>query len=127
MRPDQEMSLVGGGDCFLHFHSEDRQPSRDMLEGLQNLATVVTVNADYSASLSTDYHLVNTSSGVVNVALTKARGNRLTTFVKTAGGSNLVLTPTAPDTINGASSLIISSIYSPVRLLAIQGVGYVQV
>lgn len=127
MRPDHEMALVGGGDCFLHFHSEDRRPSRDMLEGLQNLATVVTATADYSASLATDYHLIDTSSGIVAVELAKARGNRLTTFVKTAGGNNLVLTPTAPDTINGASSLIISSTYSPVRLLAIQGVGYVQV
>lgn len=120
-------SLVNGGDCFSHWHSSDRQPTHDFLEGLQTLCRVKEASANYEASLNDDYNLVTTSGGAVIVILPKARNNRVITFTKVGGGNTLTLTTTSPDTINGGASLVISSNYAPVRLLARQGIGYVQV
>lgn len=127
MSPMQEAELTQGGDCFLHWHSEDRRATHDLLHGLQGTASVISQSASYSLSLKDDYHLVTTTSGVVVVTLPKARGNRLITIVRVAGANNITLSPTSPETINGAASLAISASYTPVRLIALQGVGYVQV
>lgn len=127
MRPDQEMALVSGGDCTSHWHSEDRKPTQALLQGLQNIQKVLSATASYAASLDVDYNLIDTTVGVVSVTLPKARGNRVLVFTRTAGTNNIVLSPQLPDTVNGGTSLVITTSHAPVRLLALAGVGYEQV
>ena len=124
---DQERSLTGEGDCFSHWHSSDRTPTHDFLEGLQGTAKVATQNTSYDVNLSVDYHLLNSASGAIIAQLPKARGNRLITFVRTSGANSITLTAASGETVNGAATLVMSSSYSPVRLLAVAGIGYIQV
>ena len=126
MTPEQEAALVGGGDCRSHFHIDDRQPTQSFLQGLQGLQSVVYASASYTARLKDDFHLL-TASSTLTVSLPVARGNRLITFVQVGGAGNCILAAASPDTVNGGASLTISSLYSPVRLLAIKGLGYIQV
>ena len=125
MTPEQENELVGGGECQLHTHR--LLVSHTLLEGLQDTQSVASKTANFTANLKDDFNLVSTSGGPVTATLPLARGNRLITFVKTAGASTLTLTASGTDTINGGASLVISSNYAPVRLLAVTGVGYIQV
>ena len=127
MTPEQEAALVNGGDCFSHWHSEDRIPTHDFLRGLQSTFNIVTVSSSFDASRSVDFYLVDSTSSPITCVLPKARGNRLITFVRTSGTNNVTLARTGTDTINGSTSLTISSSYSPVRLLALVNVGYIQV
>ena len=127
MEPSQEAELIGGGDCRSHWHSEDRVPTQDFLHGLQNVSSIKYPLTSYSVDPKYDYHLVDTSGGVVTATLPQALNNRVIVFVRIAGPNNLVLTCSGTDTINGAASLTISSSYSPVRLLAVRGIGYIQV
>ena len=123
----EEFSLINGGDCFSHFHSEDRRPTQDFLHGLQSVARINYPATSFDVSLHDDYHLVDTTAGAVTATLPLALGNRLITFVRLTGANNITLAVSGVDTVNGGVSLVISSSYSPVRLLAIKGVGYVQV
>lgn len=127
MDASQESELINGGDCRSHWHSEDRVPTQDFLHGLQNVSSIKYPLASYSVDLKYDYHLVNTSGGIVIATLPQALNNRVITFVRIVGPNNLVLSCSGADTINGGASLTISSSYSPVRLLAVRGVGYIQV
>jgi len=125
--PEQEASLTQGGDCFSHYHSEDRIPTQDFLHGLQMAARVVQKSANFTASLRDDYTLVTTTSGIITVTLPKANSNRVLVFVRVAGANKFTLVRSGTDTINGAATLDVTTSYSPVRLLALKGVGYVQV
>ena len=127
MTPEQEASLTQGGDCFSHYHSEDRIPTQDFLHGLQMVARVVQKSANFTASLRDDYTLVTTTSGIITVTLPKANSNRVLVFVRVAGANKFTLVRSGTDTINGAATLDVTTSYSPVRLLALKGVGYVQV
>ena len=125
--PLDDPSLTGGGDCFSHWHSSDRQPTHDFLAGLQGVVKVKFPTTSYSVDILDDFHLVNTTGGVVTATLPPANSNRLITFVRTAGASKVTLVRSGTNTVNGTTSLDITSSYSPVRLLALKGVGYVQV
>lgn len=127
MTQDQEDALLNGGDCFKHWHSSDRQPTHDFLEGLQSIAKVVTRTSSYTADLSEDYVILDTTASIVNITLPMAKGNRVVTFLRNGGTNKVTLTPIPPETINATDHLDISAHYTPVRLLAVKGVGYIQV
>jgi hypothetical protein len=125
--PEQEAALVNGGDCFSHWHSEDRRPTQDFLHGLQGVAKVAYPSSNFVVDFRVDYYIVTTSAGVVLATLPLARGNRVITFLRAGGAYNLRLNPSGTETINGTTHLDLTSQYSPIRLLAIKGMGYVQV
>lgn len=127
MTPDQELELTGGGDCQLHFHQSDRSATHDLMMGLQSTAKVLSKSSGYTANLETDFHLLDSTSGPLAIQLPKARGSRVITFVRTAGAGNITLSRSGTDTINGGTTLVISASYSPIRLLAVDNVGYIQV
>lgn len=71
MTPGQEAELVGGGDCFAHWHSEDRRPTHDFLRGLQTTESAITVFVDTALRGAEDIVLADTNAG--NIALTLFR------------------------------------------------------
>jgi hypothetical protein len=126
MNPQDDFSLVQGGDCFSHWHSSDRQPTQDFLHGLQGVTRVEYRAADFTVDLSVDYYIVTTPAAVT-ATLPLARGNRVIVLLRDGGAHNLSIYPSGGETINGTTHIDITSSYSPVRLLALKGVGYVQV
>ena len=105
MTPEQKNALIGMGDCFSHYHSEDRTPTADFLHGLQGVAKVVTLSASSSVSIEQDITLVDTSSADVSAQLPKSRNGRELTFIKLSNLHTMTLTAYSGETIDGASSV----------------------
>lgn len=105
MNPRDEAALTGGGDCFLHWHSEDRRPTQDFLHGLQGVGQFTTLSSSSVLKGSEDVVYVDTSLGDVTVTLPNAVGGREITVIKTSVLNTLTINTTAPDTIQGLSSV----------------------
>ena len=119
--------LTSGGDCTLHFHSADRAPTHDTLARLQDLERAVSVTADYTVRREDDIILVDATAGVVVVTLLVARGGKHQTVIRTAGANNVTVTPAGTDTINGGATATVSSSYTPLRLKALAGTGWITI
>jgi hypothetical protein len=117
----QEYELTGGGDCLLHYHLQDRVTN----DSLQAAERVVSVSSAYTATYSDDIILA-TAVTPYTITLPVARSRRIT-IVRVSGDANITVTSTPPDTINGAASMVISTSYTPLRLKAITGIGYISV
>ena len=97
--------LIGGGDCTTHWHSEDRVPTQDFLHGLQGVAYQVTSSSNFTPTNYTDFIYCDTSSGDVTVTLPVAKNGQEFTVIKTSPLNTLTINTTAPDTIQGLSSV----------------------
>lgn len=97
--------LLNGGDCTTHWHSEDRVPTQDFLHGLQGVAYQVTSASNVTPSSYTDYIYCDTSSGDITVTLPVAKNGQEYTVIKTSPLNTLTVDTTAPDTIEGLSSI----------------------
>ena len=97
--------LLNGGDCTTHWHSEDRVPTQDFLHGLQGVAYQVTSASNVTPSSYTDYIYCDTSSGDITVTLPVAKNGQEYTVIKTSPLNTLTVNTTAPDTIQGLSSV----------------------
>lgn len=105
MNPRDEAALTGGGDCFLHFHSEDRRPTQDSLHGLQSVGQFTTLSTNTTLKGSEDVVYVDTSLSDITITLPNAVGGREITVIKTSMLNTLTVNTTAPDTIQGLSSV----------------------
>lgn len=105
MKPEQEAELTQGGDCFSHWHSEDRQPTQDFLHGLSGVKRQKFITSSYEATGSDDLIL---ASGASTITLPPARNGREYTIVR-IGTNPVTIVPTAPDTISGAASLVLGA------------------
>ena len=124
---EQEYELTQGGDCHLHSHAFDRSITQDSVLQFQDSERIRKVTASYAVQYSDDYLFVDTTSGAVTLTLPTARGGKSYCIVRIAGANNVTIARTSPDTINGATSLVISASYAPVRLKALKGTGWIQV
>ena len=127
MSPEEEMSLLGGNDCPLHYHASDRDITHDQVLQFQDSESVRIVTVTGALTYNDDIILVNTTSGAVSLTLPIARGGKSYSVVRTAGANAVTLLPAAGNTINSAASLTISTSFAPVRLKAVKGLGWVQV
>lgn len=110
-----------------HYHHSDRFPGRDSRLWQNSQEIIASISSDSALTFNEDYVLVNTTSTVVNLDLPPARNGHKFTIIRISGANNIVVTPSGSETIDGASSKTISSSYSPVRLKAVTGVGYISV
>ena len=127
MTPEEELALLGGGDCTLHSHSFDRDISHDQVLQFQASENVRVVTTTGVVTYNDDILVVNTTSGAVTLTLPKVRGGKTYSIVRTAGANAITIVPTAGDTINLTSSVSISSNFVPMRLKAVKGMGWLQV
>lgn len=127
LTPEQELELVSGSDCNLHYHSQDQHITHDQLQQLEATEAVRIMTAQGNVVYKDDIILLNSSAGAFAAYLPVARGGKRFIFTRTAGANTITLTPSGTQTINGASTLAISTSYSPVNLKAISGVGWVTI
>jgi len=124
---EQEFSLVGGGDCQVHYHSSDRDITREQVVQFQASENMRMVTASGAITYNDDILLVNTTSGAVTLTLPIARGGKTYSVVRIAGANAVTLTPAAGNTINLTSSLSVSTSFAPARIKALKGTGWFQV
>jgi len=120
----EEFGLINGGDCFSHFHSEDRRPTQDFLRSLQQVAKDVSISANYSVRNDDNVVLCNTTTGNITVTLPRSRRGVEYTFIKTAASNTLTIDGSGAETINGSATLVMSSVWSSRTLKSI-GNGWV--
>lgn len=119
MTPNQEAELVGGGVTSLHEH--ENMLSQNDLHRLQQLEKVVFVSADYTARREDDIIYV---TGSWTITLPLAPDGKHVVICSVGGASTVTVAAQSGETVNGASSVTITTNYSPLRLKAIKGVGY---
>ena len=124
---EQEQALLSGADCNLHYHSEDQHITRDQLQQLEDREVIRIITASGAITYKDDILLLDSTSGAQALTLPTARGGKRYIFTRVAGGNAITLSRTGTDTINGATTLVISTSYSPVRLKAVKGLGWVTV
>lgn len=123
----QEASLLSGGDCFLHWHSQDRVMTHDSLTQLQQIASVLTATGDVTVNDQTDYIYADTTLQNIIVALPLAKNGREVEIIKAASAFRVLIVPTGSDTVLGAEGAIIQSRFDALRLKAIQDIGWVAI
>ena len=114
---NDEASLVGGGDCFAHWHSQDRQPSQDFLHGLHQLAKVVVKSGNYAVQKNEDFVLV---SGIATVTLPLSNNGQEYTVVRIGTGYVTVAT-TGADTVCGDTSVVMTTRWMSLTFKAVSG------
>lgn len=129
----QASQLVSGGDCPLHWHSVDQQPSLDTLRRLQQLEVVVSVSA--AMNMATDsntrnrdanYVRVDSTSGTRTITLPAAKNNgRRVTIARVAGANTVTVAAQAGETVSGTTS--ITTTFAPVTFKAISTTAWEQV
>lgn len=118
MSPEQELALTGMGDCFSHYHSEDRKPTIDMLHGLQYLARQREVTtATYAVLPDDDFLQVSVAS---TLTLPEARNGQEITITRTGVGS-VTVNRSGTDTISGATSYTLAAQWNSITIKAYSG------
>ena len=98
MTPQQEAELTGGGDCFAHFHSEDRKATQELLQGLHGVAEQRTFSASTTLTGSENYVLVD-AAAPVNITMPVARNGLEVEVGKRSGVGTVTVLPQGSDTI----------------------------
>ena len=109
--------LINGGDTRLHYHLEDRATNA----GLQQAATRKTITGDTTLTYKDDFALVDTSSASITISLPLARDGREIEVVKLSPVNSVFVVPTAPNTVLGATGVIISGQYDAIRFKSVDG------
>lgn len=119
MDASQEAALINGGDCFSHWHSEDRVPSQDFLHGLHAVSAQSPVSANATLTGSEDFILVDTSAGNVTVTLPRAINGTEVEIMKKYLANTLIILPQGSDTILLTTGVTIQSGGASLRFKAI--------
>lgn len=104
----QENSLIGGGDCFLHFHSDDRVATQDFLHGLQKVAKVLNGTSNVVLK-NEDFVSIDTRTGNITVTMPRAINGREVELNKPYPANTLIIVPQGADTIMQGAGVTISS------------------
>lgn len=121
MLVELDPTLVNGGDCFAHYHSEDRVPRHDTLKGLQSVAERRSVTGDTTLTDSNDFVLVDTSAGNVMITLPRALGGKEYEVTKTSPFNYIAVVPAAGETILGETEVRIFNQWTSIRFKAVAG------
>lgn len=103
--------------------SFDSLLSRDDLLQYYDLEKVIMVSDSYTIRDSDDIIFV-TANSPVSITFPLAKGGRRVIISRVGGSSTVTLVAPSGQTIDGASSQSITTSYSPYRLKAVKGLGY---
>lgn len=117
----QTAQLVGGGECFLHYHPQEPLNFDDHVDVMAS-DPVTEVNANYTPT-STDYTiLVDTSAGDVTITMPIAANGREYQIVKVSAANRLFIVPAATETIIGSlTGVIVYNIFTSLHHKAVTG------
>lgn len=116
--PRQEQALIGGGDCFEHYHSEDRRATQQQMNQLQGILNQTTATANTTLLDHHDHVLVDTSAGSITITLPVGKDGKEYEITKTAAANTVTIVPSGTDTILGATGVVILYQWTSVRLKA---------
>jgi len=106
---------------------EDIAPiTHDNLLRYYDLEKVIFTSSDYIVKDGDDIIFV-TASVPVNITLPLAKGGRHVIITRIAGASSVTVTSPSGQTVNGVSTQVISTSYSPLRVKAVKGLGYLSI
>ena len=122
INPQQEQQLTSSGECYLHYHPDDRVPTHDTLNRLQNLAAPQSFSGtEKTLTYSDDYiecHVTCT------ITLPRSRAGKEFEVTVMEDGITVSIVPTGTDTVQG-TDLVYSSIqWTSLRFKSITG-GYI--
>lgn len=112
-------SLIGGGDCPLHYHSEDRRVTHDRLNEFQQVAKAEPVTGDYTMTDADDFIVADTTAGNITVTLPKAISQKIVSVSKGAAPYRLDIVPQGTDTVAGLTGISVTTKNTSYRLKAI--------
>ena len=115
----QESNLISKGDCFEHWHSEDRVLTHDDVLTLQGLAKATVVIGDITVDSRQDYLLVDTSVLSITVTLPRANQGREIEIMKNATANYLRILTSGTDKIFGLSEVRVYNYGTSLRFKAI--------
>ena len=117
MTPQQQAELTGGGDCFAHYHSEDRRPTQALLQGLHGIAERRTFNGNVTLTGKEDFVLVDATSPVT-ITLPIARNGAEIEIGKRAGVGVVTVLPQNLDTILLGTGINFTGVGTSIRFKA---------
>ena len=103
--------------------TSDSPLSRDDLLQYYDLEKVVMVSSSYIVKDSDDILFV-TANSPVSITFPLAKGGRRVIISRVWGSSPVTLVAPSGQTIDGASTQTISTSFTPYRLKAVKGLGY---
>lgn len=121
------VSLVGGADCGLHHHESDRLVTHEQVLQYQDQEGLKVVTASSAVTYEEDYLFVDSTAAPVVLTLPVARGGKFFCIVRIAGANSVTVNPAGSDTVGGASSQVVTTSQSPLRLKALRDFGWVKV
>lgn len=117
----QESNLTSGGDCFEHYHSQDRIPTHEFKLGLDYLETALEVGAGTTTLTGAeDFVLVDSTAGAATVMLPPPV-KRMSVVVMRKVAANTVTIDSPTGTINGAATYALAGAYAVGTFKAING------
>jgi len=119
MTPSQEASLTGGGDSFDHWHSSDRQPTQDFLQGLGSVAKQVFVSGDTVLTGQEDFLAVDTQTGNITITMPRAINGLEIEIMKLVPANTIFIIPDGTDTIFTTTGVTLSVGNAAIRFKAI--------
>lgn len=117
----EELGLINGGDCFSHFHSEDRRPTQDFLHGLQSVAYNKSASSSLVLTGVEDVIRVDTSVSDVTITLPPAVHGKEVTIIKTSALHTLTVQGAGGELINGDNVHVYTTIWSARTFKAVDG------
>lgn len=119
LSPQQESSLTSRGDCFEHWHSEDRVLRHDDVLAYQSLTVVFDVSTNTVIDDRFDFIRVDTSAGNVDVTLPPAKSGRELEVMKNSAANRLRILPSNSDLILGATEVRVFNYGTSLRFKAV--------
>lgn len=124
LSPEQSSQLVGGGECFIHYHPKEILGFTERLE-LMEATPVINVVGDYTPTRADEIIIVDTSAASATVTLPLASKGREFQIVKGTEQNALYIAPTAPDTIIGSDiGVVVYNAFTSLHFKSITG-GYI--
>lgn len=113
MTPEQEYSLIGGGETNLHSHP--LTISHDILQRLDTIAKSPTITSDTTLTGAEDFIMVDTSAGNVTVTLPRKIEGLVSEIMKPNAPNTVTVLPQAGMTILGAAGATITAAGTSIR------------
>ena len=122
MTPEQQNALINGGVNELHSHPH--LVTIDQYHRMQELEKVVFISADYAVSRDDDIVFVTANA---TLTLPIALNGKHIIISMIGSATSVTVSAASGETINGSASKTITTTYSPLRLKAIKGTGYLEI
>jgi hypothetical protein len=122
---DRQISeLTGTGECYLHWHPDDRVVTNDTVKGVASQALVTSVSTNTSIGYSPDIVLVDTSAGNITITVPLAKSGNEVKIVKVAAPNTLTIQLSGSDLVYSNTNILVYTIGTALHLKGVDG-GYI--